>query len=342
MRGSVIINGVDIADFGAFILRGGDHDILTMPARTEPKKNNWFEYNGLDVDLSEVFFNARTLPIQFYISADNVRDYEYKLSEFYRLIAPGYISMYSREFDRTFKYRFLSVTEYNHKGGLYKPGDKRGAFTVSFAMDDPLQLFSDPTILQPRKFGSLLATETAYLLTDSGLFIDLGDALATDNHITRVSLNGIDFGAFGIIVNECYSSMLKLPALKAPLTRNFSRRSGLQAYTSQSPTFGAKELIINCTMRAASRAEFYWNYEALFNNLTKPEALQIDSYLGRANCYYSKMEDFKKLGIFSRGVLVSFTLKLIQIDPAFTFYVLGSASDTAILTDANEYILYQN
>lgn len=342
MKGSVIINGVDIADFGAFILRGGDHEILTMPERTEPTKNNWHERNGLDVDLSEAFFKARTLPIQFYISADNARDYEYKLSEFYRLIAPDYITMYSREFDRTFKYRYLSVTEYNHKGGLYKAGDKRGAFTVSFSMDDPLQLFRDPTILQPRKFGSLLATETALLLTDSGLFIDLGDAWATRQHITHVSLNGIDLGAFGIIVNECYSSMLQLPAVKAPLTQSFNRRSGLLAYPSQSPTFEAKEIVIKCTMVADSRAEFYYNYEALFNNLTLPRAIELDSYLGHTQCYYSKMEGFKKMGVFSRGVMVGFTLRLIQVDPAFTFYVLGSASDTAILTDVNEFILYQN
>lgn len=342
MKGSVIINGVDIADFGAFILRGGDNDLLTMPERKQPKMTSWYEYDGIDADLSEVYFNERKVKIDFYLSADNARDYEYRLNEFYRLITSGYITMYSREFDRTFNYRYLSCPDFEHKGGFYKSGDKRGKFTVEFSMDDPLQLFNDPTILQPRKLGSFLASETAFILTDDGLFVDIGDALAVDSHISHVALNGIDLGAFGIIVNECYSSMLKLPATKTPLTRSFARRSGLQAYTSESPKFEAKELVINCTMRAASRAEFYWNYEALFNNLTKPEALQIDSYLGRADCYYNKMEDFKKLGIFSRGVLVSFTLKLIQIDPAFTFHVLGSASDTAILTDANEYILYQN
>lgn len=311
MRGSVIINDVDIADFGVFILRGGDHDILTMPTRTEPKKNNWFEYDGLDVDLSEAFFNARSLSIQFYISANNKFDYEFNLNSFHMLITSNYINLYSREFDRAFKYRYLSTTEYNHKGGVYKLGDKRGSFSVSFSMDDPLQLFKNPNILSPR---------------------------SSYKHITHILLNNIDLGEFGIIVNEAYSSILKLPVVKAPLTRSFARRSGLLAYPSSTPTFEAKEIIIKCTMRAANRAEFYHNYEALFNNLVKSEALQIKSYLGQADCYYSKMEDFKKLGVFSRGVLVSFILKFIQIDAGLTVFVLGSEDGSALLTEDGEYI----
>lgn len=56
MKGSVIINGTDIADFGALILRGGDYNFLPFPERKEPKQNNWYEYDGLDTDLEEVFF----------------------------------------------------------------------------------------------------------------------------------------------------------------------------------------------------------------------------------------------------------------------------------------------
>lgn len=285
MKGSVIINGVDIATFGMFILRGGDYDILTMPERKQPKQNNWYEYNGLDVDLSEVFFGARTLRIGFYIAATNARDYEYNLNEFYKLIAPGYITMYSREFDRTFVYRYLSVTEYNHKGGLYKAGDKRGSFTVEFSMDDPLQLFTDTTLLQPR---------STYL------------------HTSHVLVNGIDLGAFGIIVNECYSSMLQQSAVKTPLTRSFARRSGLIAYTRQNTTFETRSISIQCTMRARDRSEFYHNYEALFNNISQPGEITIETALGSAACYYSKMEGFKK-GIFSHGVMVSFILRFNQI-----------------------------
>lgn len=248
MKGSVIINGVDISTFGMFILRGGDYDFLPFPERKPPYAVNWFEYNGLDVDLTEIYFKERSVNVDFYISSHTARDYEYNLNNFYRLITRGYIELYSREFERTFQLRYIDCPAFTHKGGLYKAGDKSGKLTVEFSMDDPLQLFTDPTILQPRKLGSLLASETAYVLTNSGLYIEIGDATGMDNHISHVSLNGIDFGAFGIIVNECYSSILKQSAVKQPLTRSFARRSGLKAYPSPSPTFEAKELVVKCTM----------------------------------------------------------------------------------------------
>lgn len=342
MRNQTLINDVDIIDLGCIVLEHDDNGFLCLPERIEPKSNNWYEYSGLDVDLSEIYFKEKKVSIKFAIKANSLREFEYNLSQFQRVVASGYISYIHSEFNRKYTLRYIDNTVFDYWGTREYDGVKAGVITVDFSLDDPLQLFNDPSIISPRKFGSLLSTESALLTTDTGLFIDLGDVIAVNSHLTHVSLNGIDLGAFGIIVNDCYSSMLKLPAVKKPLTRSFERRNGLLAYPSQRPTFEAKELVINCTMRADSRAEFYWNYEALFNNLTKPEALQVDSYLGRANCYYNKMENFKKLGIFSRGVLVSFTLKLIQIDSAFTFYVLGTASDTAILTDANEYILYQN
>lgn len=144
MKGSVIINDIDIADLGVFILRGGDYDFLTFPERREPTQNNWYEHNGLDVDLSEVYFKERTVSILFNISAQRAQDYEYNLNAFYRLITDSYISLYSREFARTFSLRYLSCTEYNHKGGMYKQGDKRGWLKVNFSLDDPLQLFKDP------------------------------------------------------------------------------------------------------------------------------------------------------------------------------------------------------
>ncbi|MEN9919688.1 MAG: hypothetical protein RL662_2124 [Bacteroidota bacterium] len=312
MKGSVIINGVDIADFGAFILRGGDYDFLPFPDRREPKQNNWYEYDGVDVDLTEVYFKERTLSVHFYISASNSVEYEFNLNSFYTLITGGYIELYMREFAHTFKLRYLSCTEYNHKGGLYKAGDKRGAFAVDFSMDNPLQLFTDPTIRVPNSSKQYPA---------SGILI-----------------NGLDLATFGIVVNECYSSMLLLPAVKAPLVRSFARQTGLLAYPSDEPAFEAKEIAIKCTMTASTLAEFYHNYEALFNNLAKNEALQIESYLGEAECYYSKMEGFKKHGGFSQGVMVSFTLRFLQIDTGLTIFVLGAEDGSALLTEDGEYI----
>lgn len=312
MKGSVIINGTDIADFGALILRGGDYDFLPFPDRAEPKQNNWHEYDGLDVDLSEVFFKERTLSVHFYISNGNSLEYEFNLNSFYTLIATGYIDLFTREFARTFRLRYLSVTEYKHKGGLYRQDSKRGWLKVSFSMDNPLQLFTNPAIRVP--------------------------ASSKNYPLSGVSLNGYDFAKFGIVVGECYSSMLAQAAIKEPLTRSFAKYTGLVAYPSSTPTFEAKEIIIKCTMAANSLAEFYHNYEALFNHVSQTGELTIETYLGAASCYYLKMENFKKHGVFSRGVMVSFTLRFMQLDTGLITYVLGAEDGSALLTEDDEYI----
>ncbi|MDH6310594.1 hypothetical protein M2451_003316 [Dysgonomonas sp. PFB1-18] len=312
MKGSVIINGTDISDFGALILRGGDYDFLPFPARVEPKQNNWHEHDGLDVDLTEVYFKERSLSVQFYISNGNSLEYEFNLNSFYGLIATGYIDLYSREFARTFRMRYLSVADYKHKGGLYKQGAKQGWVKVNFSMDDPLQLFTDPAIRVP--------------------------ASSKNYPLSGVLLNGYDLAQFGIVVNECYSSMLAQAAVKAPLTRKFAKYTGLLAYPNSNPTFEAKEITIKCTMAANSLAEFYHNYEALFNHVSQTGELLIETYLGGASCYYLKMENFKKHGVFARGVMVSFTLRFMQLDTGLTTYVLGAEDGSALLTEDNEYI----
>lgn len=283
MIGSCIINGVDIATWDMFILKDSDSDFLSFPDRKEPTSNNWQEYDGLDVDLTEVYFNAKKVVTRFFIKADTGAEFLYRLNAFHTLIsAPGTLSLYSREFDRTFSLRFISCPEYRHTNGMYKDGAKRGEITVEFSMDNPLQLFTNPALLIP-----------------------------TGNRNTQfVSVNNYDLGRFGIIVNECYNTTLNLPAVKPPLVQSFERSTGLFVTPSSQTTFEATQVTIECTMLADTRDEFYHNYEALFNNLTKPDAVQLSTFSFDADCFYNSMQNFEKLKPFSDGVRVRFSLVL--------------------------------
>ena len=55
------INGIDISTIGMLLLKGGDVDLFAFPERKTPQTNDWFEHDGLDVDLSEAYFNARKI-----------------------------------------------------------------------------------------------------------------------------------------------------------------------------------------------------------------------------------------------------------------------------------------
>lgn len=286
MIGSCIINGVDVAQWDMFILRDSDYDFLSFPDRKEPTSNNWQQYDGIDVDLSEIYFNAKKVTVGFFIKADNGSEFLYRLNAFYTLIsAPGTISLYSREFDRTFSLRYISCPEYRHRNGMYKEGTKRGEITVEFSMDDPLQLFTNPALLVP-----------------------------TGNRNTQfVSVNNYDLGRFGIIVNECYNTTLKLPAVKPPLVQSFERSTGLHVTPASQTIFEATQVTIDCTMLATTRAEFYHNYEALFNNLTRREAVMLSTFSFDSECFYRSMQNFEKMKPFSDGVRVKFSLILTII-----------------------------
>lgn len=313
MRGSVIIDGIDIADLGMFILKGGDYDFLPFPERKEPEQNNWHELDGVDADLSEIYFKEKKVTVRFYIKADTGDEFLFNLNRFHALIsAPGYRQLYSREFGKTFLLRYISCPAFAHTGGMYKAGTKRAEISVEFSMDNPLQVFTGSTHLIPRNGRTSK---------------------------TYISINNRDLADFGIIVNECYNSVLRLPAVKSPLTRSISNINGLIAYTEAQTVFEAKQTVIECTMTANNREDFYYNYEALFNNLTIREAIPLSTFAyDDVSCYYSTMSGFEKLRPFASRVLIRFTLTLIHMSPGLIQFLLGTQDNYLINTQDNYFI----
>lgn len=312
MKGSCIIDGFDIDDLGGFILRGGDYDFLSFPERRDPLSENWFEYDGVDVDLSEIFFKEKSLTVKFHIKGETSDEFIYRLNNFYkRVSAPGYRILYSREFDRTFRLRFVSCPEYTHRGGLFKPGTKRGTLSVSFSMDDPLQLFTDRSILIPTIEGRIPS---------------------------QVSINGYDLSRFGIVVTQCYNSVLKLSAAKQPLTRSFERMTGLLVSEPEQATFEAKQITIECIMLADNRAEFYHNYTALFNNLTLTQAIEVSTLWADNECFYTSMSDFSKFKAFKNGIHIGFKLNLTCITAGLIEYLLSTEDGYLITTEDDFFI----
>ena len=85
MNGFCYIDNRDIfADFGVIIAENGYNNFLTFPAMAEPDKNDWAEFDGVEVDLSVVRLQAREISVPFARIGDARND-------FWRfLTAPGY------------------------------------------------------------------------------------------------------------------------------------------------------------------------------------------------------------------------------------------------------------
>jgi hypothetical protein len=316
--GSCIIDGKDIADYGMFILRGGDHDLLPFPERIEPRQNDWHEEDGVDADLSEIYFKEKNVTIRFYIAADNAVEFESNLDRFYWIIsAPKPRMIYIREFDRTFTLRYTSCPGYAHSGGLYKDGRKSAEISVNFTMDDPLQLFGDPEILMP----SILSRPKQF-----------------------VEINGYDLSRFGIVVNQCYNTAMSLPEVKQPLTRSFSNKTGLEVLYPQGNRYVKqplknKQIVIECTMLADSPEMFYYNYEALFNNLARFEPVRLSTLYENFDCYYSAMQGFEKMEPFGKRIKVKFNLVLTIVKPNRTLPVLAGETGIPVVTENGLYYI---
>jgi hypothetical protein len=310
--GGCIIDGVDVGALGIFIERGGDGDFLLFPARRDPQYNEWQEADGMDVDLSDVYFKEKVVSVIFRAQPVPRRRMEESIYSFLDIITtPMVHEVYVRDFLRTFRLRYLDCPELKQRGGVIKPGGKTARFTVRFQMDDPLQAFDE----------NVAVPSTPY------------------NNRTFVSVDGRELSAYGIIVKECYSSILPYPAARWPLTVSGDTMTGAIAYLPEETTFGIKQLVVACVMRAQSVAGFYHNYTALFHDLTIKEELMLSSAAGDEECFYQKMENFRRLAPFRRRPLVEFDLRFTAVDSGKAIVLLATEEDEFIETEDSEYLI---
>lgn len=307
MIGSCIIDTVDISAYGAFIERGGSDDFLSFPSRRTPDFNDWAEYDGLDVDLSDLSFEPKKVSVNYVITADDETTFKHRLNSFKTLhYQPGYREIYVREFNKTFELRFVGFSRYKQTGGMIKQGSKRGYLTADYMMDDPMQLYSE-AISSPVGGG----VNSSY-----------------------VHLNGVDLSQYGIIVQDAYSTVLKPRSLKEVLTIDSHYRDGQWADAdAEDVKKRPQEIVIECAMLANSVSTLMINLAALFNVMRSTQPIVVDAAGATSQCYYSKMTRFRKDAPFRRRVRVSFLLHLQEFSDAQIARLLASENNYVIITE---------
>lgn len=306
MTGSCIIDGTDLATLGIFIERGGSDDFLSFPDRRTPDFNDWAEYDGLDVDLSDLSFDAKKVTVNYVLTAADESAFKSRLNAFETLhFAAGYRSVFVREFNKTFQLRFTGFADYSHKGGFYKNGKKTGKIAAEYVMDDPLQLYT-----------------TA---------VDI--PITTRATLSHVQLNGIDLSRFGIVVRDIYSTVLRPRSAKSVLERKINIISGTTADVDVSPKKQPREIIIKCAMLAETLSELLTNLSALWANVNITTAVKLHAAGEGLNCYYTKMASFKKETAFNRKVKVSFDLHLQEFSEIQLARLLAAENNYLITTE---------
>ncbi len=287
MSGACIIDGTDISTLGMFIVKGGDDDFVSYPSRREPTQNDWFEYDGLEIDWDSLTFKSKTVKVQYYIAADDKTTFNNHLNAFKNLhLASGLREIYIREFDRTFNLQYVKVTDYKHSGGLYKSGKKYGYITIEYADNDPVSLFSS----------------------------DITEPAGGNGITTQVLVNNVDFSNYGIIIKEFYSTALKFSSPKQGIAVESAYIDGVVVDTDFTPTKQSRQFTIECSLLSDSLDEFWQNYTALFNVLSAKESIELSLTNGEViTCYYSSMDNCEKMRPFNQKIHLGFNLKFKEL-----------------------------
>ncbi len=301
MSGITFVDGVDIyTEYGVYVTFGGWNNLIAWPSLKSYKSNDWQEEDGLEADLSSPQLDGQEGSVGFAIGG-SVSDYD----SFVGSLSDGAYHIFEdRKIGRTFKLRLVQ--------GNNRDVDPRLGFAeLRFANDfSPFDGFVRGTTLG----ASPVSESIAYTVDDNPL----------TNYGVRVlkgSLNEVE----------------KTPQVKANLKRNIDTLTGVE-YDPKTVTFKAKDVALQCLMRADTLTDLWRNWTCLLYDLVQPgeRLLYVDAIGQEFPCCYKScaVSEFYPDG----KIWLAFTLTVtflrdfrITSDP-----VLATEDNQVVLTETDE------
>jgi len=268
MTTACTINSVDIATLGALILRGGDHDLISFPARKEPVIIEWPDRDGFEIGDDEPVFDAKKVTIDYHLKGDET-NFLNRLNAFANLHfqATDDLPVYVREFNATFNLRFTGISKLDINRGITRTGEKAARISVNYMMDDPAH-----------PFNPAQTTPTADREPE-----------------TQVTIDTVDLAAFGIIVKNVYSSALRFDAKPGIVYKSRYATGNNVIYPSVQKQ-NARKITLNCAMVCAGRTGFLENWNALWYAAALQPSVTLGLTAAGKNftAYYTAMDNFNK------------------------------------------------
>lgn len=173
-------------------------------------------------------------------------------------------------------------------------------------------------------------SEYAYKEPESSLY-------GSDNY----ELDGKPFSDYGIIVLDgTFDEIEKSPDVKTCLLRNIKKLNGA-LYDGEKVTYKAKDVKINCLMKAASLTELWRNYDALLYNLVQPEQRMLYSdETGREYpCHYKSCSVSEFYGSDKIWLKFTITLCFISFRLEDDEFVLATETRVLVVTEDGEFAI---
>jgi len=296
-EGLYLLDGVDMySTYGAAILKGSYNSLFAYPTAKEPLQNDWFEHDGLDVDLSERFFDPLSVNIQFVVvSRVGVADLVAKRDALNTALrASGYRTLSLSGLNKVIEMRYVSSNGGDVGSVVTNSNVFSLNFTATFSLDDPLQLFVGTELILP--IGLYQYSIPSTTLIDS-----------------------VPLKNYGISVRSFGGPALETEDSKNPLYLTYERLTGAEADCSTVQMKRAsKELKLALTIGADSAATALNNYCSFFLALTAAEKRVLTSTLyGKSfDCYYASQSNLEMYGMRreSNSCFIDFEITLKTIN----------------------------
>jgi hypothetical protein len=184
---SLLIDGIDVySKYGIYVTESGWNELIAWPPMKEVSSNDWWEYDGIEADLSAPVLNTRNISISFAVSGVFSR-----FAGFFELLSDGaYHTFFCAHIGRTYTLRLVSTSSLDYTKML-------GLLKLTFADDAP---FSNYTYVAP---SSGVMSSDSYTL----------DGVNLTNYGVRV-------------LGGTLSEFLKSAAAKENMLRNIPTQSG--------------------------------------------------------------------------------------------------------------------
>lgn len=328
MTGDTIINNVDIyTTYGAFVSYEGYRGVMEWPATKPVVYNDWQEENGIEADLSQLFFESHEAELSFGIQRP-IEEIHF-LYDFLCTSPTMTCSLNSVGItNKTYRIIGMSSLDYAFAFGIIK---------VRVADDSPMEGYS---YLAPSVVESV---PTSVFQLDSVPLSNYGvrTLYGTLGSIaSRGAVKSFLLRSNSIMNGSHYDEN---PNLWDATTSSFKRST-----THGTPKAKAVEINLKCALGATNKTEFWRNYNALLYDLVKQDtqkagihkcerAMSMNSTL--LTCYYEgqTIDDFYMHG--SR-LTAQFTISMLVLAGLSEDLIrfLEAESGILVITEDGQFI----
>lgn len=154
-------------------------------------------------------------------------------------------------------------------------------------------------------------------------------------------LDGKAFSDYGVhVLKGTLNEIEKSPDVKTCLLRNINKLNGA-LYDGEKVTYKAKDVKINCLMKAASIVEFWRNYDAFLYDLIRPEQrlLYSDETGYEYPCYYKSCSVSEFYASDMIWFKFTITLCFISFRLEDEEFVLATETRDLVVTEDGEFAI---